>query len=214
MNDEVTQLARQLLDSGVTGLSEREQRIILHIAKRLHVAKNVNSVLEEQQTFGQRLADRVAQLGGSWAFIGIFTGMLVLWIVVNTILVRSLGGAFDPYPYIFLNLILSMVAALQAPVILMSQNRQAARDRVAAGLDYEINLKAEIEIMALHDKLDRIRLEHLEGILSDLDQKVGKLTRAEVPPANALPSTAELDAQSTPAALSRPTTGPRSPPHG
>jgi uncharacterized membrane protein len=214
MNDEVTQLARQLLDNGVTGLSEREQRIILHIAKRLHVAKNVNSVLEGQQTFGQRLADRVAQLGGSWAFIGVFTGMLVLWIVVNTILVRSLDGAFDPYPYIFLNLILSMVAALQAPVILMSQNRQAARDRVAAGLDYEINLKAEIEIMALHDKLDRIRLGHLEGILSDLDQKVGKLTRAEVPPSNALPSRAELDAQSTPAALSRPTTGPRSPPHG
>jgi uncharacterized membrane protein len=79
---------------------------------------------------------------------------------------------FDPYPYIFLNLILSMVAALQAPVILMSQNRQAIRDRLAASLDYEINLKAEIEIMALHDKLDRIRLEHFEGMLQDLTQQV------------------------------------------
>jgi uncharacterized membrane protein len=130
--------------------------------------------------------------------MAIFTGMLVLWVVVNTIILRSLGGAFDPYPYIFLNLILSMVAALQAPVILMSQNRQAARGRVAASLDYEINLKAEVEIMALHDKLDRIRLEHLEGILTDLDQKVEKLTRAEIPSANGLPSRAELDGQNTP----------------
>lgn len=197
MNDEVTQLARQLLDSGVTGLSEREQRIILHIAKRLHVAKNVNSVLEGQQTFGQRLADR----GSTRGIVGLhrgFHGHTGTLDIRKYHLVRSLDGAFDPYPYIFLNLILSMVAALQAPVILMSQNRQAARDRVAAGLDYEINLKAEVEIMALHDKLDRIRLEHLEGILSDLNQKVGKLPRAEVPPANALPSRAELDAQSTP----------------
>lgn len=180
MDDDVTQLARQLLDSGLTGLSEREQRIILHIAKRLHVARNVNSLLEEQQTFGERLADRVAQLGGSWGFITIFTGMLIVWVVANTIVLRSVGGGFDPYPYIFLNLILSMVAALQAPVILMSQNRQAARDRLAASLDYEINLKAEVEIMALHDKLDRIRVEHLEGMLRDLTQRVEKLTPAEV----------------------------------
>lgn len=176
MDDEVTQLARQLLDSGLTGLSERERQVILHIAKRLHVARNVNSVLEEQQTFGERLADRVAQLGGSWTFITIFTGMLIVWMVVNTIVLASGGGSFDPYPYIFLNLILSMVAALQAPVILMSQNRQAARDRLAASLDYEINLKAEVEIMALHDKLDRIRLEHLEEMLHDLMQRVEELT--------------------------------------
>ena len=105
----------------------------------------MNHVLEEQQTFGERLADRVAQLGGSWAFIGIFSGMLVAWVVVNTLVLTRFGGGFDPYPYIFLNLILSMVAALQAPVILMSQNRQAARDRLAASLDYEINLKAEMD---------------------------------------------------------------------
>src|SRR5215204_3763263 len=165
--DEVTQLARQLLDSGLTRLSEREQRVILHIAKRSHVARNVNSVLEEQQTLGERLADRVAQFGGSWTFITIFTGMLMAWIVLNSVALVRIGGGFDPYPYIFLNLILSMVAALQAPVILMSQNRQAARDRLAASLDYEVNLKAEVEIMALHDKLDAIRVEHLEGVLRD-----------------------------------------------
>jgi uncharacterized membrane protein len=175
MVDNVSQLARQLLDSGVTKLSEREQRVILHIAKRLHVARDVNSVLEERQTFGERLADRVAQLGGSWVFIIIFTGLLISWVVVNTVVLARFGGGFDPYPYIFLNLILSMVAALQAPVILMSQNRQAARDRVAASLDYEINLKAEVEIMALHDKLDRIRVEHLEGLLLRQVQQIDGL---------------------------------------
>lgn len=183
MDHQVTQLARQLLDSGLTGLPEREQRVTLHIAKRRHVARNVNSVLEKQQTFGERLADRVAQLGGSWTFIAIFTGMLIAWVIVNTVVLARFGGGFDPYPYIFLNLILSMVAALQAPVILMSQNRQAARDRLAAGLDYEINLKAEVEIMALHEKLDRIRLEHLEELLRDLTQQVeksNKLVRAAV----------------------------------
>jgi uncharacterized membrane protein len=179
---DVAQLARQLLDSGVSGLSEREQRVILRIAKRLHVAQNVNSVLEERQTVGERLADRVAQLGGSWAFIAIFTGMLIAWVVVNTVVLARFGGGFDPYPFIFLNLILSMVAALQAPVILMSRNRQAARDRLAAGLDYEINLKAEVEIMALHDKLYRIklyriRLEHLEEVLRDLAERVGELNK-------------------------------------
>src|SRR5215207_2309506 len=177
MDTDVAQLARQLLDSGLSGLSEREQRVILHIAKRLHIAQNVNSVLEERQTVGERLADRVAQLGGSWAFIAVFTGMLVAWVVVNTVVLARFGGGFDPYPYIFLNLILSMVAALQAPVILMSQNRQAARDRLAASLDYEINLKAEVEIMALHDKMDRIRMEELEKVLRNQTNRLDGIAK-------------------------------------
>ncbi|HEV7442124.1 MAG TPA: DUF1003 domain-containing protein [Steroidobacteraceae bacterium] len=175
MDDQVTQLARQLLDSGLASLSEREQRVIALIARRSQVARNVNNVLEEQQTFGERLADRVAQLGGSWAFIGTFTAMLIAWVVVNSVMLTRFGGGFDPYPYIFLNLILSMVAALQAPVILMSQNRQAARDRLSASLDYEINLKAEVEIMALHEKMDRIRLGSLEETLRDLMVKVDEM---------------------------------------
>ena len=101
MDDEVNQLARQLLNSGLTSLSEREQRVILHIAKRLHVARNVNSVLEQQQTFGERVADRVAQLGGSWAFIAIFTGMLLAWVIVNTVVLARFGGGFDPTPTFF-----------------------------------------------------------------------------------------------------------------
>nr|WP_051440039.1 DUF1003 domain-containing protein [Methylobacterium sp. 10] len=165
------------MEAGLEGLSERERRVILHIAKRCHVSRDVNRVLVEHQTFGERLADRVAQLGGSWGFILVFTGMLGAWVVVNTVILGRADG-FDPYPYIFLNLILSMVAALQAPVILMSQNRQAARDRLAAGLDYEINLKAEVEIMALHDKLDRIRMERLEGMLEAQSERIEAIAKA------------------------------------
>lgn len=178
MNEAVTQLARQLLDSGLAGLGNREQKLIVHIAQRVHVTQDVNSILSEKQTFGEGLADRVAQLGGSWGFIIIFTAMLVGWVGLNTFILSGLGGGFDPYPYIFLNLILSMVAALQAPVILMSQNRQAARDRVAAGLDYEINLKAELEIMSLHEKLDRLRVEHLESLLIEQTAKIEELSKS------------------------------------
>jgi uncharacterized membrane protein len=172
MDDKVSQLAKELLDSGLSRLSERERRVILHIANRLNVSKDVNSILAKEETFGDRLADRVAKLGGSWGFILIFTGLLIAWVVMNTVVLARSGGGFDPYPYIFLNLILSMVAALQAPVILMSQNRQAARDRVAASLDYEINLKAELEIMSLHEKLDRIRVERLEAQIDNLSMTV------------------------------------------
>lgn len=176
MDDKVVQLARQLLDSGLGSLSDREQRVISLIARRRPVTRDVNGVVADNESFGERLADRVAQLGGSWSFILVFTGMLAGWVIVNSVALATAGG-FDPYPYIFLNLILSMVAALQAPVILMSQNRQAARDRLAASLDYEINLKAEVEIMSLHEKLDRIRSEHLEGVLRDQSGKVDELSK-------------------------------------
>lgn len=96
--------------------------------------------------------------------------------MLNTVILSRYGGGFDPYPYIFLNLVLSMVAALQAPVILMSQNRQAGRDRLAASLDYEINLKAEAEIMELHEKLDRIRVEQLEEAVRNQSKKFDDLT--------------------------------------
>src|SRR3954463_1246244 len=175
MDDAVIQLARQLLDGGFTRLSDREQRVITHIAKRQPISRDVNAVQEENQTFGDRLADKVARFGGSWTFIVIFTSMLFAWVILNTVILARYAGGFDPYPYIFLNLILSMVAALQAPVILMSQNRQAARDRLAAGLDYEVNLKAEIEIMALHDKVDQLRLNHLEELIIDLRGRINSI---------------------------------------
>ena len=106
-----------------------------------------------------------------------FSATLVAWTILNSVVLAWYSAAFDPYPYIFLNLMLSMLAALQAPVILMSQNRQAARDRLAAGHDYEVNLKAELEIMGLHEKLDRIRSEHLEELLRAQQEQLGLLTQ-------------------------------------
>ncbi|QEL23532.1 DUF1003 domain-containing protein [Bosea sp. F3-2] len=176
MDDAVSKLARQLLETGVDGLPERERRVVLHIAKQTHISRDLNRTFEERQTYGERLADQVARFGGSWTFIILFVLLLIAWVILNTVVLMRIGG-FDPYPYIFLNLILSMIAAIQAPVILMSQNRQAMRDRIAASLDYEINLKAEVEIMALHDKLDHIRVEHLEGSLHDQAKKIEDLSQ-------------------------------------
>ena len=114
-------------------------------------------------TFGQRAADDVAKFGGSWTFIMLFAVFLLCWSILNTeILGRT---AFDPYPYVFLNLILSMLAAIQAPIIMMSQNRLAQRDREMADHDYQTNLKAEIEIMALHEKFDAMRIDELRELI-------------------------------------------------
>ena len=176
MDDQVIQLAQQLLKSGFDRFSERERRVITAIASRHHVTRNVNEALSERHTWRERLSDQVARFGGSWTFITIFIGVLIAWVFVNTIALPGYLQTFDPYPYIFLNLILSMVAALQAPIILMSQSRQAMRDRLAASLDYEVNLKAEIEIMALHDKLDQFRLGHLEELIIDLQGRVNSAT--------------------------------------
>ena len=121
---------------------------------RTRVSRNLNLEEEERLTFGQHVADRVATFGGSWTFIGSFGAVLLTWVVLNSILLAA--RPFDPYPYILLNLFLSMLAALQAPVIMMSQNRQATKDRLKADLDYEINLKAELEVAQLHSKVDRI----------------------------------------------------------
>src|SRR5262245_41945950 len=137
---------------------------------RTQVTRNVNIEAEERLTLGQRLADRVAAFGGSWPFILMFCAVMVLWIVVNTWMLAE--QTFDPFPYILLNLVLSMLAALQAPIIMMSQNRQAAKDRLQADLDYRINLKAELEVAHLHKKVDRIweelraQLARAEGTVS------------------------------------------------
>ena len=121
---------------------------------RTHVSKNPNLEEEERLTFGQRIADRVATFGGSWTFIITFGVVLISWIILNSLLLA--GKPFDPYPYILLNLVLSMLAALQAPVIMMSQNRQSAKDRLKSDLDYEVNLKEELEVAQLHRKIDRL----------------------------------------------------------
>lgn len=171
----VAALAERLLHGEFRALSSREQRVIASIARRQPTARSINRAVEDSATLGERLADRVARFGGSWTFIIIFSGGLAGWIVVNTMMFTHYGTTLDPYPYIFLNLILSMVAALQAPVILMSQNRQANRERMAAELDYEINLKAELEIMTLHDKLDGLRINRLELMLVEQGDRIDKV---------------------------------------
>jgi len=120
--------------------------------RRAPQVRDVNQIFDEHLTFGERLADRVAAIGGSWSFIVGFSLFMIAWAILNTVvLVRH---AFDPFPFIFLNLMLSMLAALQAPIIMMSQNRQASKDRLEVRLDYETNLRAEAQIANLHDKID------------------------------------------------------------
>ncbi len=137
-------------------LAARERRIVEAVLHRRGVARDVHQDYLDQRSFGERMADRIAAFGGSWPFIGLFGAFLAVWIVLNSVLLGR-RDVFDPYPFILLNLMLSTLAALQAPVIMMSQNRQAARDRLNAANDYEVNLKAEVEIRALHDKMDALR---------------------------------------------------------
>ncbi len=134
---------------------------------RTQVSRNPNVEEEERLTFGQRIADKVASFGGSWTFIIIFGITLAIWVVFNS--TALLSKHFDPYPYILLNLFLSMIASIQAPVIMMSQNRQVAKDRLKSDLDYEVNLKAELEVAHLHRKVDHI-YERIEDHFAKLER--------------------------------------------
>ena len=131
------------------------------------LAQDVEARVPEEASLGERLADQIADFGGSWTFILLFGGVILVWVLINTIVL--LGRAFDPYPFILLNLFLSCLAALQAPVIMMSQNRQEARDRLRSENDYRVNLKAELEIRQLHEKLDHL-LQHQWQRLMEIQQ--------------------------------------------
>jgi uncharacterized membrane protein len=135
---------------------------------RTQVSRNPNLEEEERLTFGQRIADKVASFGGSWTFIIIFGVILAVWVIINS--TALLAKHFDPYPYILLNLFLSMIASVQAPVIMMSQNRLSSKDRLKSDLDYEVNLKAELEVAHLHRKVDHI-YERLEEHWTRLERK-------------------------------------------
>ena len=136
--------------------------------KSFNVSRNINLEIDDERTIGEKVADKVASFGGSWTFIIIFGGILTFWVILNSFIL--LTKAFDPYPYILLNLFLSMIAAIQAPIIMMSQNRQSAHDRLDAAHDYEVNLKAELEIRNLHEKLDELR-EQKWAELVEMQQK-------------------------------------------
>ena len=160
-------LAKALLNIKYTDLDVHEQNVIQAIAKQETVVTDLNESFKEQLSFGQRVADRVAMFGGSWTFILLFIGIMLAWMITNTVFLTA-DAAFDPYPFILLNLALSSLAALQAPIIMMSQNRQSDKDRMAATLNYEVSLKTDLEIMRLHQKLDGLteRL-HREGANKD-----------------------------------------------
>lgn len=167
------ELARNYLGERPRDAGHR--RILEGIEDRQPISQDAHELAERQDSLGDRLADSVARVGGSWLFIGLFFAFLVGWTGLNT-LVLTRSEAFDPYPYIFLNLVLSMLAAIQAPVIMMSQNRQAEKDRIAAAHDYEVNLRSEIEIMAMQQKLDRLRGEQHETIITQQEELL-KLVR-------------------------------------
>jgi uncharacterized membrane protein len=154
----------------IARLNAMERHIIDRFIRRERVARDITA---REMPLGDRVADKVAAFGGSWTFIGIAISIIVAWMLVNAIVVKP----FDTYPYILLNLVLSCLAALQAPIIMMSQNRQAAHDRLDAQHDYEINIKAELEIVALHTKLDEIRDQKWMELMSTLERQMELLSR-------------------------------------
>jgi uncharacterized membrane protein len=177
MDKNVHELSRKLMNKEYDTLSSQQQHVIRHIFRREHISKDVLKEHEERYTFGQRTADLVASFGGSWTFIGIFFFVMAIWMGINSyVLIQMKSHAFDPYPYILLNLVLSMMAGLQAPIIMMSQNRQTAKDRLDAEHDYEVNLKAELEIMALHQKFDELRAHQWEDLVGMQQQQIQMLT--------------------------------------
>jgi uncharacterized membrane protein len=175
------QLAQQLLGCSYEALTPVQRSVIDLIANEAPSGLNPQ-LKHDDRTFGERLADRVAAVGGSWGFIIAFGIVLVAWMGWNQA-TKAQHLAFDPYPFIFLNLMLSMLAAIQAPVIMMSQNRAAARDRRAAEHDYVVNLRAELEIMHLHDKIDGLRDKQMLELLTRQSEAIrllkGQLAKSQ-----------------------------------
>lgn len=173
---------KEVLQDEIGELSTLDQEVIDSLQEHEILSENIGKQFEKELTFGERLSDRIASFGGSWTFIIAFGAVLFVWIVINTVLLAT--RAFDPYPFILMNLILSCLAALQAPVIMMSQNRTEDRDRARAENDYKVNLKAELEIRHLHEKIDHLlrkqynRLFEIQQIQIELLEELGQKRRA------------------------------------
>lgn len=165
--DELNRLRIKHVDDLLTRDAALVSKLNQEVAKSLEhqdlLSQDVDQMFERKLSFGEKLSDRIADFGGSWTFIMIFLGFLVVWMVANGIILKT--HSVDPYPFIFLNLLLSCVAALQAPVIMMSQNRQEERDRARGENDYKVNLKAELEIRHLHEKLDKLVQDQWKHLL-------------------------------------------------
>jgi len=173
-------------------LEHIDNEVLNAIKNNSILSENIEDEIETQLTLGQQIADKVAIFGGSWAFIITFFSFILVWIMINIWMLSS-GTAFDPFPFILLNLLLSCLAAIQAPIIMMSQNRQEQKDRQRAEHDYKINLKAELEIKLLSDKIDHmvayqnkklleiqeIQTDYLQDLLTELKKKPSKSTRTK-----------------------------------
>jgi uncharacterized membrane protein len=168
---------KEVLQEEIGELSALDQEVIESLQQHEILSNDLSKQFERKLTFGERLSDHIAEFGGSWKFLITFGAVLVIWIAINGVLLVT--HAFDPYPFILLNLILSCLAAVQAPVIMMSQNRAEARDRLRAENDYKVNLKAELEIRHLHEKIDHLlrrqynRLFEIQQIQIELLEEIG-----------------------------------------
>lgn len=163
--------AQNIFSAEWDNLTPQERQLIESVLDRVSTARDANQEFIESRTFGERAADMIAAFGGSWTFILIFFTFLISWSFLNTELLGPRHEAFDPYPYVFLNLILSMLAAIQAPIIMMSQNRQSARDRIDAEVDHDVNVSSEL---AIHRVDERINI--LENKLDEVLDKLRKLS--------------------------------------
>jgi uncharacterized membrane protein len=177
MNNHLREVVKKRFKVSLDALPEHEHRVVQHFGDRRHISHDTNLEFEKKLTFGQRLADKVAAFGGSWTFIIIFAAILLSWVLLNSFILARRGKSFDVYPYILLNLFLSMLAAVQAPVILMSQGRQAVKDRMDAAHDYEVNLKAELEILSLHEKIDELREMKWAELIGMQQEQIRLLTQ-------------------------------------
>jgi len=156
MKDNINSLSEEHLGASYKDLETEEQKVIESIVESEPIAENVNELFHEQLSFGQRMADKISAFGGSWTFIIIFLTILVTWMAVNSFYLVNPKVPFDPFPYILLNLMLSTIAALQAPIIMMSQNRQTEKDRLDITENYKVSLKTDLEITRLHQKIDEL----------------------------------------------------------
>src|SRR5213596_190267 len=169
---------KEVLQDEIGELSALDQEVIESLQQHEILSADISKQFEKKLTFGERLSDHIASFGGSWRFISLFGAVLFGWIILNAIFLLNHG--FDPYPFILLNLILSCLAAMQAPIIMMSQNRAELRDRLRSENDYKINLKAELEIRHLHEKIDHLlrrqynRLFEIQQIQMELLEEISR----------------------------------------
>jgi uncharacterized membrane protein len=162
-----SEYVQSLLQDEKGELTSLERSVVESLAREETLPENVETEFQKKLSIGERLADQIADFGGSWTFILLFGGFILVWVMINTVVL--LARPFDPYPFILLNLFLSCLAAIQAPIIMMSQNRQEARDRLRSENDYRVNLKAELEIRHLHEKLDHL-LQHQWQRLAEIQE--------------------------------------------